>query len=40
LTSRAIHYLYEKMQFSDSARPGTYVGEGSLKAKGKHTPEV
>jgi len=40
LTSRALHYLYEKMQFSDSARPGTYVGEGSLKAKGKHTPEV
>ncbi len=40
LTSRAIHYLYEKMQYRGSVRPGDYVGEGSLKAKGKHTPEV
>ncbi len=40
LASRAIHYLYEKIQFSDSVRPGDHVGKGSLKAKGMHTPEV
>ena len=40
LASQAIHYLYEKIQFSDSVRPGDHVGKGSLKAKGIHTPEV
>ena len=40
LASRAIHYLYEKIQFSDSVRPGDHVGKGSLKAKGIHTPEI
>jgi len=40
LASQAIHYLYEKIQFSGSVRPGDHVGKGSLKAKGIHTPEV
>jgi len=40
LVNQAMHYLYQKMQFSDSVRPGDHVGKGSLKAKGIHTPEI
>jgi hydrogenase small subunit len=40
LVNQAMHYLYQKIQFGGSVRPGDIVGKGSLKAKGKHTPEV
>ncbi len=40
LANRAIHYLYQKMQFANSTRPGDVVHPASLKAKGFHTPEV
>lgn len=40
LVNRAMHYLYQKMQYSGSTRPGDVVSKESLKAKGFHTPEV
>ncbi|HEX4946760.1 MAG TPA: hydrogenase expression protein HypE [Blastocatellia bacterium] len=40
LLNRVIHHFYQKMQYSGSVRPGDKVGPGSLKAKGKDTPEV
>ena len=40
MANRAMHYLYQKLQYGGSSRPGKVVGEGSLKAKGFKTPEV
>ncbi len=40
LVNQAMHYLYQKLQFSGSIRPGDHVAEGSAKAKGIDTPEV
>jgi hydrogenase small subunit len=40
VVNRAIHYLYQKLQYSGSVRPGDYVVKGSAKAKGIDTPEV
>ena len=40
LINHAMHYIYQKLQFANSVRPGDHVAKGSLKAKGVHTPEV
>ncbi len=40
LVNQAMHYLYQKLQYSGSTRPGDVVSKESLKAKGFHTPEV
>ncbi len=40
MVNDAIHYLYQKLQYRGSTRPGDVVSKESLKAKGFHTPEV
>lgn len=40
IINRAMHYLYQKLQYGGSVRPGEKVGKGSAEAKGINTPEV
>ncbi len=40
IATKAIHYLYQKLQYAGTVRPGDHASPQSAKAKGINSPEV